>query len=518
MQGPRHIIDPMVEAHRRRAEWSKRDPLDMCRNWPAQREMVEAVLQPGARIADHSGRGSGKTQGLAVACQAKMRQIDDCRIAWIGLTRKSAMDNIWLPMRAANRELGNFLDPKEYEARWYSPAGGVFSVFGARSRDELEKLRGQTYHMAVIDESASFPRGFLRYLVESILEPRLIDHDGSLAVIGSPGFVPKGYYHRVCQGSDGYQTFRRTMLDNPFIPNARERIEAMLARKGWDESHPTYMRETLGLWVRDQRGLVFDYSARNLIPHMPEDYHPGASGWNHLLAVDFGVKDSTAWVVLAWRRDRSGDTKVYVVESFKWHSGVPQEYWDGLGVVPGGVTAPHAPGDDVAPSDVAVITQRIQRKYRAYPIVGDLGGMGAAFETEARRRFGLRIQAADKKQKMGKIELVNDAFRTGQLVIVEGANDDLIEELLSIQWKLNLLTDGDDDEDGSVRLEDLKVDDKFENHLADALQYGFTEAPAYRNTAPKPKPAPTPEDSIARHRKEQFRKQRARAAGEWWQR
>lgn len=481
MRGPAWLD---AEARKARAY---RDPLEML--YPDQREMAQAVLAPNARVADHSGRGSGKTEGLAHVAQKLLRDIKGAKIAWLGLTAKSAKDNAWGAMARVNDELGGPLVPREHEYRWTSSTGGLFAMFGCNKNTELDKLRGSQWDLVVIDESAFFSPARLKYLVESVIGPRLVDRKGRIALIGSPGVVPSGYYFEVCQGSDGFVVFCRTMRDNPFLDGVEEWLALEMERRGWSPDHPTFQREILGRWVRDRRNLVFEFEdGRNTIASMPDGYRPGAPGWSHAISIDFGVEDSTAWVVWAYRVDKSGDTCAYVVEAFKWHSGVPDEYVDGLDVRPGN---DDAPGDDLYPSAAATITQRIQEKYSAYPIVGDTGGIGKGFQTEAQRRFGISIKAADKVDKAAKIELVNDALRTSKIKIVAAARH-LVDELKSIQWRVKTAEGGyapQRDDDSSVRRENRQVDKlRFENHLADALQYGFTELKAMWNTAPKIEP------------------------------
>lgn len=482
---------------------AQRDPLDLL--YPDQRQMVEAAIQRGARVADHSGRGSGKTEGLAHGCQRILMEEPTAPIAWVGLTRKSAIDNVWPVMRRVNDELGGYLTPRAQDARFVTPKGGMFAVFGANKADEIEKLRGKKWRLVVIDESASFRKSLLKYVVEDVLEPRLVDLDGGLATIGSPGLARAGYYFKICQGKDGYEVYRRTMRDNPFLPDVDAWIERQLERKGWTRDHPTFQREILGLWVNDTDSAVFKLSReRNLIDAMPEDYAPGSPDWQHVLWHDYGVVDSTAWGLWAWRKDRS-ENRLYLVESFKWWGEVPEEYTDGLSI-------PRSEG--IIGPDAAKISKRLHRKYRPIATVGDSGGIGKDFIEIARRQYGVPIVPAPKMDKLGQFDLYNDVLRSGQALIVECSNRDLIEEMQVLQWAVK---QAEVNIQGVVRYEERKdVDKRSEDHLCDGSRYGLVTARQYMNqlTERPPKPKPDVGSEIRRNVMKRIDKRRKQA---WWE-
>lgn len=266
MYGPPGLREELLRSR------STPDPLSLL--YPAQRQAAEAVLERGARVADHSGRRAGKTEGLAHAAMKLMEQIEGARIAWVGLTRQSARDNVWPVMRRVNDRLDAGLVPNETTARWHGPGGSEFRVMGANKADEVEKIRGEPWHLVIVDESASFRRSLLQYLIDDVIDPTLADYRGSLAVIGTPGAAAVGAYYDICTKPKGrWQVFRRTMLDNPYIPHAAEWLREKRTEKGWDEDHPTYQREYLGLWVRDESTLVYKLARdRNVIAAMPEGY------------------------------------------------------------------------------------------------------------------------------------------------------------------------------------------------------------------------------------------------------
>lgn len=500
VQGPLHIVEAL-----RRAQNSPLDKL-----FPSQREMVNAAIQPGARIADHSGRGSGKTEGLAHGCQHILREEPDAPIAWIGLTTKSAKDNVWPVMRRVNADTGNYLTARDHESRWVTPEGGMFAVFGANQADEIEKLRGKKWRLVIIDESASFKRQHLKYLIEDVLEPRLVDLNGGLAVVGSPGVRCSGYYHDLCQGKDGFEVFCRNMLENPHFPNAEAWLQALIQRKGWDPEHPSLLREYYGIWARDTDSLVFKWSSeRNAIPCMPADYSPDSAAWGHVVCLDLGYSDSTAWAIWAFRKDRS-ENKVYQVESFKWWGHMPEWCLSGLGI---------DRGQGLLPQDAAKITKRVMAKYRPWRVLGDEQGLGKAYLETFRRTFHIPILPAPKTDKAGQIELYNDGLRSGQIQIVEDANQDHIGEMELLQWRSKFIEVSDG---GIIRHEERKeTDSSFEDHLCDASRYGYQIARTYIDEGRNEKHPPTQsseEEQLAKWKATMLRKQalKRKRKGDWW--
>src|SRR5688500_16710026 len=73
---------------------------------------------------------------------------------------------------------------------------------------------------------------------------------------------------------------------------------------------------------------------------------------------------------------------------------------------------------------------------------------------------------------------MNGALEQGMLLLVDGLNDELAEELQELPWN----EEGTDNERG------------FANHATDALLYGYRSCPSYGAERPANEPAPgTPE-------------------------
>lgn len=231
--------------------------------------------------------------------------------------------------------------------------------------------------------------------------------------------------------------------------------------------------------------------------------------WVHVLSHDYGVVDSTAWAVWAWRRDRT-ENRLYLVEAFKWAGTVPDRYLAGLSIPRDeGIIGPHA----------AAISKRLCERYQPIAVVGDPGGGGKDFIDIARRLYGVPIRPAYKVDKIGQIEMFNTGLRTGEVVIVDGTCRDLLEEMELLQWKLSL---AEVEIQGVIRHEERKVVDKrFEDHCCDAARYGLVEARRYMNPVSLKQRPPEHESASAAQtaeiRKKMFRKVANRRKKAWWE-
>lgn len=184
-----------------------------------------------------------------------------------------------------------------------------------------------------------------------------------------------------------------------------------------------------GQWVRDTDGLVYrDFDSRLVAPCLPQ-LEPGES-WKRILSCDFGVVDPTAFCELAFNRYVR---EVYVARSEQWA--------------------------DRSPGEMAEEAIQWGKDCGGYEqVIGDVGGMGKAFQKEWMTRFRLPLTPADKTSKLGFIKLLNGDFKASKVRVLDGANMDLVENLGSLSWK---------DEQAVQENPDQP------NHLTDALLYGW---------------------------------------------
>lgn len=432
---------------------------------PKQREFFD---DPAKVKAGLGGRRAGKTWMDVVGLYDAARRFDGVLVPYIGLSAVSARRILWPILTEVNTKarLGMKLDEHRLIAKLPENGSEIFLV-GGDEKPKIEALRGPKYPRAVVDECGSFPKALLRYLCEDVLQPALMDMNGDLWLTGSPNAACAGYFHDVTTGAKAndkddpipkISTHHWTVLDNPYIPHAAAWLENLKRERGWTDETPRFRREYLAHWVRDELSLVFRFDrARHLISpeqfaRLAADIVAGAIG------IDLGtsaVVKSMAFVVNLWAK---ANRTVYTPFASK-HAGMNaldagDQLWKLAGRFP------------------KVRTARV-----------DEGGLGkgysdlwrkraqAEWEREQRRFPG--IVAADKRDKMAHVELMNAELDRGRLLIVDCPETlPLVEEIELLQWN-----DERDD-----------FDPRFEDHATDGWLYGWRDCYAYNEKLPAEEP------------------------------
>lgn len=317
---------------------------------------------------------------------------------YIALTRDSARRILWPIVEKLNEEFKINAEPIESMLTCKLPNGSSFFLVGADQKNFISRLLGVPYKLAIIDEAQGF-HSHIVDLIDEVLTPSMMDHDGEIWLMGTPGPIPSGYFHDITTGkTKGFSVHQWSLFQNPYLPKANEFLEALLLRKGWTKDNPTYRRQYLGEWVLDTDALLYKFNEhRNLISEVPH-----SNNVIRIMGLDFGYDDATAWVVLTWNQDSK---TIYVEYAFKK-----------AGLIP---------------SEIAEITKKLTHEYSPVKTVADTGGLGKSIAEELRRRHSLQIHAADKKDKATFIQLMNDDLVSGRLKI-KASLTNLIEELQKI--------------------------------------------------------------------------------------
>lgn len=424
-------------------------------------EQYRFFADPAKKKTALCGRRSGKTE--AVAAWLLDGAEDDPRgmSVYIALSRNNCRQIMWRTMEDLKARYDLDLTFREIDNQLYvfTSNGHRIWLAGCKDSREIDKFRGNKYRRVVIDEGASYG-GYLKQLVEDALEPALLDLNGELAIIGTPGIVPSGYFFEITSEGTGpgsekaWPTYHWTCESNPYIQlrdlpeEARaeelaransdrtyinERSVAYLEKKledsGWPADHPTYLREWKGLWVRDEGALVYKVEDKNLYTSRhPLGIPAGTEGdkWRFAIGSDVGYEDDTAFVVGAYRK---GHPEIYLV---------------------------HAESHGhLIPSAVAARLEVLQKKYKAYEIVMDTGGIGKGYAEECIQRYGIFVEAAQKTRKRAFIEVFRGELSSGNIKINASGCRGLLEDYQRLVWNE---TQSD-------------VDDRFPDHRPDAALY-----------------------------------------------
>lgn len=385
-------------------------------------------------LAAQCSRRSGKTTGLAFRFLKTMEKYPKSACIYLALTRDSAKDIMWPVLQEINEQYQLGAEFKESKLEMHYK-GSVLKLYGADMPNFIRRLKGQKCPGVAIDESQDFGI-HLESLVNDVLTPMLTDYaDGWLALTGTPGPVPQGYFFDVThQGRYGYSVHKWTLLDNPHLPDPARFIQELIVRNEWEDTHPTLMREWRNNWVLDTESLWIRYKEE--ISHYDER-PTNVSKWNYVLGIDIGFKDADALAVLAWSEEVK-DT--YLVEEL--------------------VT----PKQDITSLIEQIV--KMQQKYSPYKTVIDQGGLGLKVAEEMRRRHAIAVDPADKKLKAENVGFLNDELRLGRFKAHSKSRFAQDSYLIQIDW---------------AKSKPDKIVIKSEPHsdIIDAVLYAFKETYAY---------------------------------------
>jgi phage terminase large subunit len=412
------------------------------------KEQLAFVEDPAPFKVAVCSRRSGKT----VACAAHLihTAINNSGVIclYITLSRNNAKKIIWrdLVKICDTYNLDAFLDTTELSLTFRN--GSVIYLSGAKDATEIEKFRGLPIKLCYIDECQSF-KEYIKDLIDDVISPALMDYAGTLALIGTPGPIPVGYFYECSMKSDVWSKHSWTFWQNPFIAQKsgkthQELMDRELKRRGVTISDPSIQREWFGIWVLDSESLLIKYKEKTnhyetLPPH---------KNFNYVMGVDVGHDDADAICVLAWTEN---EPTTYLIEEK--------------------ITSKQGT------TELATQIQEFEKKYKIDKIVMDFGGLGKKIGEEFIRRWKIPVEAADKARKMENVELLNDALRTGTFKAKN--NSTFAQDSYKIEKDLDKSTP-----------EKIVVSKRFHSDIADAVLYSFKLSPAYTYVKPPEKPKP----------------------------
>jgi Terminase RNaseH-like domain len=427
-QKPRHSAARLAADAVERRRFPRAVQKDRGTLFPQQEAVVASSARSRLMLC---GRRAGKTRGIRyLALDAAERFPGETVPVCERTLTSQATKNLWDELRAFEDTYQLGIRFKDTLKICELPNRSRIELIATDTVKQCDLVRGGKFPRVIIDEAGTYRPFVLQYLIEEAATPALVDLSGDLIIAGTPGILKKGYWHDICHRPDAWEMHHWTLLDNPHLGSLakrREELRLVRERAGWDEKHPKYLREYMGVWSAGTGQLMYaGFSpALNVIDRLPE-----RSEWAFGLSLDFGWQDPTAWVVLAWRE---GDPNLYVVES-------SQE-------------------SELTVHGIALEILKLRARYRFEWIVGDPAGTGKTILESLTRDHGIPMHSAKKTDKLIHVDAVNHDFRSGRLQLVEQTNRELIADLEILP--LNDL--GTDAEEG------------FADHLPDALLYGVRE-------------------------------------------
>jgi hypothetical protein len=416
-------------------------PIELDPNFPKQNSFV---LDASRYIDAQCSRRAGKTNGLALRFFNTLQKYPNSQCLYLALTYESAIDIMMPVLKELNDKYS--LGCTFTEGVMKHPNGAKLKVMGADMKNFIKRIKGRKFPGVAIDESQDFGT-HLQSLIDDVLTPCIADYaDGWLAVTGTPGPVPQGYFFNVTQERKyGYSHHEWTLLENPYMPNPAAFIEDLKKKREWDDNHPTLLREWRNKWVLDVESLWIRY--KESVNHY-QALPLRSTAYNYIMGIDLGFKDADAIAILAWHED---DPKTYLVEEC-----ITRKQ---------GIT------------ELVAQVEALEKKYKVSKMVIDEGGLGKKIAEELRRQKGLPVEMADKARKQENVEFLNDALRRG-LFMAKGASQFAQDSyLVQIDW------------DKSTP-DKIVIKKKPHSDIIDAVLYAFKESPSFAYEAPKPKPHP----------------------------
>ena len=430
----------------------------------------------------------------------------------VALERPKSLIRVWGITRLRTKQLmwQEFLDvaarhkikirPHETELTLKLENGSEIRFVGADKDQQAQRKRGDKTTLEVILESQLFGP-FLRTLVEDVVEPCLFDTQGTLCMEGTPGPVPTGYWYYltgdekapisgrwesegmlISSGKDnerervgaGWSCHRWSLLDNPHLPHAAAEMERLRKKRGWTIESPTYVREYLGRWVKDDGVLFYKFNeARNTFTL--DEVVPWGPGWTHVLGWDLGARDDMALVAWGWHPSRRE-----LFEAGSWKK-------------------PGASAEEVIEQMRA--WERLGMNFIAK--VADTGGGGLMTVNHVQNHLHEVFKPAKKSEKLEHVRLMNDDFVSARIKTQEGSE-------LSMEYAA-LPKDPDWDPFSGKPPEE---DPRFPNHCTDGGLYSWREAQNHLDYQEKVEEEPL-EDKMERLDEERLSKEHENGR-EWW--
>lgn len=367
------------------------------------------VLDPSPFKIAVTTRRSGKSISCVADLSNECQEFEGINCLYITLSRNNAKKLVWPEFKRINRAFKLGGEVNETELTITYPNGSVLYVSGAADRTAIENFRGMALKKVYIDEGQSFP-SYIAELIDEVIGPALMDHSGSLSLIGTPGPIPTGYFYELWTKNEEWSKHFWTFFDNPKLPflkkglTHQDMLDRELKRRGVGSDNPSIQREWFGKWVLDTDALVYRYnSTKNGYKALPQ------ARWQYVLGVDLGYEDADALAVLAWTES---SPVVYLIEE--------------LIVKQQGI------------SELVNQIEDLRKKYDFTKIVMDTGGLGKKISEEIIRRYKISVEPAEKVRKFEYIELMNDALRTSMLQALPDSR--FAQDCMKVEWDLDKCT------------------------------------------------------------------------------
>ena len=290
------------------------------------------IISKEKRIYVMAGRRSGKTwmnifkmlyTMIDLAHDTPMRNIKEkpVRCVYCGLTIQKSIDLIYDQfIQICARLLIPVAKERRNEGYIELANGSQLFIAGDASSAEQEKARGPYLDLLILDEIQSHPDARLRYFIESIIEPELIDTKGTLMMTGTGPRTRGMLWSQIWENFEDKWPGTRinwNLYDNPNIEDHETVLQQVLKDHGWTQNSNAFIREYLGKISYDEEALVWRLTSDNY--YTKEDLinwinSQPITDIRFTAGLDYGFVSADAFVMVVW--SISSPYK-YVVSEYK---------------------------------------------------------------------------------------------------------------------------------------------------------------------------------------------------------
>lgn len=409
-----------------------------------QRDVID---DPHPRKSMRTARQVGKTTTAVgylfdVCCRRK-----GAVVVGIELTLKTAKSLLWKPLKKLAREHG-------VKVAWHNtdliatfPATGATCIIGgAETEADIEKYRGLTLDLVIVDEAKSFPARLIDSLIAEVLQPALLHRKGTLLMMGTPGNVLAGRFYettgpeamrpmdiagvrrvvsrpyrerrapkwRSVKFEWSFHTWTFADLKGKWAREAEKEAAKVIASAGYSKDNPIRRREWDGEWTPDNAKAVYRFDAAVNVwePGQTTEENPfglpEGHSWRYLIGCDLGHSDPFAIQIAAY-----SETHPSMYQVWEWEQ-----------------------AEKSVSAQARALLNAIDEcggLENVEGMVGDFdGGASKAIQDEFQQEYGIPIDMAVKREKRDHIELLNSDFLEGRVFVKKGSR--LADEMAVLQW------------------------------------------------------------------------------------
>ena len=374
-------------------------------NWSQYsfKKQWEFITDPSDLKVALCTRRSGKTYSAGLYICKEAIDNPHTTYVYIAKTRSSAEAIFWHPvLKKLNRQLNLGIHFNDQKLMATFPNGSICYLVGTDSSyDDMTKLLGQAFRVAVIDEASKYTVANVHNLIFDILKPAMADYNGTIVMIGTPDNYVKSYFARVTQGLEpGWSIHGWTALDNPHMETQFQAEMDKLIENNPDVIHEAWFRQNyLKEWVVDTRALLYKSTPENVTQSLPKN----VNDFTYSLGVVLSSKGYTAIAVMASSKSHR---TAYVETAYKFEN-----------------TDLYRAIEEI---------NRIQRIYGDKLAFISCADASKKLAAQIRSRYSIPVREIDLKDKSAWLQLFTTELNHNFIKVIQKSADKLLEEWSTI--------------------------------------------------------------------------------------